>query len=176
MKKLNTILILFLLCVAISFSQVNDNIDVNKTGTGSFSATILMPLTISDAGDAFLGEFVKSDIPYTPDDALFESTILEFMVSGEPGYEFFYKIIPNFVGEQEGDVAEIEIGTLGLEESGGFGGFGGFATQIFGEQDYADILNEEGDFLITLQVLSVKANGSGTDTFLQTIEVSYNSF
>jgi len=166
------------LSATFSFSQanVNDNTGATgKTGTGSFGATILTPLTIEDAGTVILGEFVKSTTPYTPDDALFEGTTLDFYITGEPNHEFFYQIVPDFDGTT-GGIATIELSTLNPSTGGMGGGFSSGSDPLTATTDFTDYLDESGSYLITLEVSSLTAIESGTDDFVQTVYVSYTSF
>jgi hypothetical protein len=188
MKKILLIVLLAVVTTTISYStspplflQGNPQL----TSPSSFGARVLTPLKISCMNPvANLGDFVRSNSPYTN----FDNTInngglveLDFQITGEPMHSFNYKVTPNLVGTQSPQVAQLGLSVVLLpnevpDPQGGYATYTGDAVQLTGEIKRSAIFDMNGNtLLLSIIVTSLTAMNPGTDTFVQTITVSYNS-
>jgi hypothetical protein len=179
MKKILYIIIaLFMTQYVFAQVHIGNN---HPTATGSFSCTVLKPLTITTTNPAgSMGEFVKSTIPYN--DGL-TNNVITFLINGDnpsngtkEGHEFWYQLT-SITGDANSS-AQITIDwTVDFVQVGGnlwSGHATGFAVNT--SSAIQDRLDANGNYLIRGTVTSVTAQNTGNSTFIQTLTVSYNSF
>lgn len=153
MKKFAVIFAVLFLAFAINASAVNDNSTSDKSGTGNFKCTVILPISIDDPADVNLGEFVKSGTQYDI------NATMVFTVTGEQDHSFYYKITED---EDEATGAHLDIdwdhtvGASTLDETG-LTGIGGTHT-ITATADTFDT-----------------GTLTGPKTFAQIVEVGYSS-
>lgn len=178
MKKLYiiTLLVIFFSISAFAVPPlVNDNTGSDgKSGTGSFGATILTPLSIECLTTlVFLGEFVQAPtMPYNTDNsAVFENTLMDFTITGEPGHTFGITFTPSL----SNPIADIKIRTNLILPSGDLDPISGLFIIPPGAFSYNDVLDPDfGTFLFTLECYEVTAKSPGEGIFEQEVTVSYN--
>jgi len=188
MNKLKIkIMLITALCISLNsgFAQVNDNSTGPasiKTGTGSFTASILLPLTIHDVQPVNIGpkEYVKG-AEYILINGLNQAPYCQYTVHGAVGKNMYVKVIGSTVG---GDGKEIKDNGQGLklyvtwtidDGSGDFLPYSGSNTTPYILFDQSPQLY--GARVLTAQFtkLNINTNAvSGLHIFHQTIEVSYN--
>lgn len=154
MKNLLSILVVLALATTLAFSvpQVNDNSGSDKTGTGTFSCTVLTPLAIIDPSSTAidLGDFVASSTPYVI------SQTMTFGITGEPNHGFYYTATatPAFTG----------TGSVALGTGSGWNMTGGTA-----------ILDGSGASSLEYTIDEITVSGSGSWILTLDVEVSYNT-
>jgi len=152
MKNLFSILVVLALATTLAFSQVNDNSGSVKTGTGSFQATVLTPLTIdSPETPVNLGEFVVSSTEYPLTDAI------TFNVSGEYNHPYFYSTTATN--------ANPSTATFAGDWDATYSGTSGTKT-----------LDGSGTSTHTYTLTGLTALVSGVATLNLSVTVSYNTF
>ncbi len=190
MKNIITFFLLMVLSVSMAYSTgVNDNTGENSdgkhSGSGSFGAKIILPLSITTYNEfQELGEFVKSSIPYTAEDNEFLEGSFSFVINGEPGHKFYYSISQDLDGTTTG-IAEISLQWIIYSNIPNLpavaGGYNiddnviNTTNSIISGFDYLDEVDEYGAFYIEASVLSVSTDNSkgGVAEFPQTLTVSY---
>lgn len=148
MKNLLSILVVLALATTFSFAQVNDNLTTGKTGTGSFTATVLTPLTINSPTPINLGEFVASTSAYTI------GQVIDFTITGDGGHAFVF-------------TATATPSNTNVSYTGSWNNTTGAAT-------LSGTPYTPGSYTLTYTLASILANTPGTSSLDLNVVVAYN--
>lgn len=183
-----SILLITALCISFGngFAQVNDNSTTVKTGTGSFNASILRPLTVHNVVPEPLTnqvqEFVRGasysvwdeTLPFPGVPAFFTYTI-----RGEANKSVYIKVLGPTVdnaGRQSKTDQDVTVTFIWKVQNGSYQLYDGATVP----HNLSKAPSEDfGKVLVTAQLETLVIGSgapSGLRTFLQIIEVSYNSF
>ncbi len=182
-KKI-TIMLISALCISFNygFAQVNDNINVNKIGSSSFSASILLPLTVHDIQPRSLGprEYVKN-AEYVLINSLGGTPYCQYTIHGAVGKNMYVKVMGSTVGSDGKEIKDNGNGVTLYVSWTIDDGFGDFAPYS-GSNHTPYVLFDQSPELYGARVMTAHFNKlyvapnavSGIHVFDQTIEVSYN--
>lgn len=182
-----SVLLIFVLCISFSFgfAQVNDNSSTVKTGIGSFSASILIPLKIHDVQPVSIGpkEYVKG-AEYILVNSMGVTPYCQYTIHGQSNKNMYVTVVGSTVGadgkeiKNDGNGVTLYITWVVDDGAGDYVPYSGnnFTPYLLFPQP---LPANYGARVVTSNFTKLLIDAgatSGIHIFTQTISVSYNPF